>query len=542
MKLRLLFILLLPAAIACAQQAPPATDKPPKRIKNYKVPDGKEWAATIKPEDLKILVEKLASDTFAGRETGQEGQRMAADYIATQFKALDLPKVGERNSYFQPYEMQREVWTALNLKIGDQVFKKQDDFFAFPAYNSDNPLQNFKDVTFVGYGIEDEKYSDYTKADVEGKAVVFYDGEPVKEDISVITGVNRRSNWSLDWKKKVQLAKQKGAKMAFIIVPNFQDSQKRFRKLIASEWTAYTPAAEKQAADFINCIFISPEVANAMWGSKADKVKEAQASALLGEKLKAIKFKAPVEVKMDKDFKRVAGSNVLGFIEGSDPLLKKEYVFITAHYDHLGIVEGKMYPGADDNGSGSAAVIEIARAFAEAKQKGMGPKRSVVCMLVSGEEKGLLGSSFYTEYPIFPLNKTSADINIDMIGRTDDAHKDSSNYIYVIGADRLSQELHDINSENNAAYTKLKLDYKFNDPTDKNKYYERSDHYNFALHNIPVVFFFSGVHADYHKPTDTADKLDYNLIAKRAQLAFYTAWEVANYPTLLPLNEAVFRK
>jgi Zn-dependent M28 family amino/carboxypeptidase len=195
-----------------------------------------------------------------------------------------------------------------------------------------------------------------------------------------------------------------------------------------------------------------------------------------------------------------------------------------------------IYYGADDNGSGSSGVIEIARAFAEAKKQGKGPKRTVICMLVSGEEKGLLGSKYYTDVPLYPLDKTVVDVNIDMIGRVDERHADNPNYVYSIGSGRISTHLKDVCEMVNAERTKLELDYQYDRPDDPNRYYERSDHYNFAEKGIPVVFFFNGTHPDYHRPTDTADKINFDALAKRAQLAFYVAWEAANRPTGFPAD------
>ena len=255
-----------------------------------------------------------------------------------------------------------------------------------------------------------------------------------------------------------------------------------------------------------------------------------------GSKFSPIKVKSKVELRQDKESQMLEGSNVLAVIEGTDERLKKEYVFVTAHYDHLGMSDSTViYYGADDNASGTSGVIEIARAFAEAKKQGVGPKRTVVCMLVSGEEKGLLGSKYYTEFPIFPLDKTLVDINIDMIGRVDERHANNPDYIYVIGSDRISTTLHEINELVNKEQTKLELDYKFNAKDDPNHFYERSDHFNFAEKGIPIVFYFNGVHPDYHRPTDTADKINFDALAKRAKLAFFVAWEVANRPErLLP--------
>jgi Zn-dependent M28 family amino/carboxypeptidase len=204
--------------------------------------------------------------------------------------------------------------------------------------------------------------------------------------------------------------------------------------------------------------------------------------------------------------------------------------------DHLGKRDTVIYYGADDDGSGSTAVMEIAEAFAEAKKKGKGPRRTMVFMTVSGEEKGLWGSAYYTNNPVFPLEKTTVDLNIDMIGRIDATRKqgDSTNYVYVVGDDKVSSDLKVISEAANNANTKLELDYKFNDPKDPNRIYFRSDHYNFAQKGVPIIFYYDGMlGADYHKPTDTPDKINYELYAKRAKLVFFTAWEMANRDEML---------
>ncbi|WP_400078462.1 M28 family metallopeptidase [Winogradskyella sp. R77965] len=223
--------------------------------------------------------------------------------------------------------------------------------------------------------------------------------------------------------------------------------------------------------------------------------------------------------------------NIIAYIEGSE--YPNEYVYISAHSDHEGIIDGEIYNGADDNGSGTAAVLEMAEAFRSAVKDGHRPKRSIVFLHVTAEEVGLHGSRYYTENPIFPLKNTIATLNIDMIGRVDERHKDNENYIYVIGADRLSTELHYVVQEANSEFVNLNLDYKYNSENDPNRYYNRSDHYNFALKGIPVVFFFNGEHEDYTKPTDTADKINYPLLEKRTKLIFASAWYLANSPERL---------
>ncbi len=231
----------------------------------------------------------------------------------------------------------------------------------------------------------------------------------------------------------------------------------------------------------------------------------------------------------------VETENVAAIIKGSK--FPEEYIVISSHLDHIGIKNGEINNGADDDGSGTVALLEIAEAFKMAADVGQGPKRSLIFLHVTGEEKGLLGSSYYANNPLYPLAQTMTNLNVDMIGRTDPKREDKDpNYIYLIGADRLSQDLHDISEATNTKYTQFKLDYTFNEEKDPNRFYYRSDHYNFAKNNIPVIFYFSGTHEDYHKPGDTPDKIMYDLLAKRSQLIFYTAWELANRTDKIRLN------
>ncbi|WGK66341.1 M28 family metallopeptidase [Croceiramulus getboli] len=228
--------------------------------------------------------------------------------------------------------------------------------------------------------------------------------------------------------------------------------------------------------------------------------------------------------------------NVVAVLKGSEK--PEEYIVISAHLDHVGVnKDGEVYNGADDDGSGTVAILEIAEAFKKASDAGYPPKRSIAFLHVTGEERGLYGSKYYVENPIFPLANTVADLNIDMIGRQDEAHKEDDNYVYLIGSDKLSEELHNISATVNEKYTKLNLDYRYNDVNDPNRFYYRSDHYNFAKNNIPVIFYFNGVHEDYHKITDTPDKINYPLLAKRAQLVFVTAWELANRKERIKLDQ-----
>lgn len=218
--------------------------------------------------------------------------------------------------------------------------------------------------------------------------------------------------------------------------------------------------------------------------------------------------------------------NIWAYIEGSEK--PNEIVVVSAHYDHIGMKNGEVYNGADDDGSGTVALLEIAQAFQKAKNEGHGPKRSILILHVTGEEHGLHGSRYYSENPLFPIANTVADVNIDMIGRRDEAHAASNNYVYLIGSDYLSTDLYNICEDMNKKYVHLNIDYKYNDRKDPNRFYYRSDHYNFAKNGIPSVFIFNGTHADYHQASDEIDKIEFDALAKRTQLGFSIAWEIAN--------------
>ena len=235
-----------------------------------------------------------------------------------------------------------------------------------------------------------------------------------------------------------------------------------------------------------------------------------------------------------------ASENVLAFIEGSEK--PEEIIVISAHLDHVGVNNGEIYNGADDDGSGTVALLEIAEAFKMAADAGKGPKRSILFLHVTGEEKGLLGSKYYTQNPTFPLANTVCNLNIDMIGRIDARHKEDPNYVYLIGSDKLSTELHTLSENINKKYMNINLDYKYNDENDPNRFYYRSDHYNFAKNNVPIIFYFNGTHVDYHQPTDTPDKINYELLEKRTKLVFHTALEIANKETRIIADKAEVKK
>ena len=277
-------------------------------------------------------------------------------------------------------------------------------------------------------------------------------------------------------------------------------------------------------------------------GRKTGEEGQKLAAGFIADYYQKFKIPAPegedyfqkIPLEFFQGYSNAESENVWAWIEGAEN--PEEVLVISAHYDHLGKKGVEFYPGADDDASGTAAVMEIARLFQKAKNEGNGPKRSILFLHVTGEESGLYGSKYYTSHPIFSLEKTVANLNIDMIGRRDNKYKNDEDYVYLIGSDKLSEELHLLSENVNKNSTKLIFDYTFNSETDPNRFYYRSDHYNFSRNNFLVIFYFNGTHADYHRITDTPDKIDYPLLGKRAQLIFNTAWEIANLDKPLALN------
>lgn len=490
-----------------------------------------KYANTILAEDLKKHLEVIASDKFEGRETGRKGQKMAASYIQSEFQAAGVMP-GNNGKYFQEFPVIIQHSGGTDFAINDKNYGFLDDFYFYRGFKDTTFKTN--EIVFCGYGIDDSKYSDYKNVDVKGKIVMVLAGEPMRKGKSVITKTKEYSPWSLNWRMKLQAAKDHGAKAIFIIPENIQQNVLTLIHYIESPSMMLDtgePAKSKRLTNF----FISPKMADEILKESGYTVKGLRKQ--ITKKTITINCNATVYVNMHRETENLKSENVLGFIEGTDK--KDEVLILTAHYDHIGIDEknGEVYNGADDDGSGTVAIMEIAEAFAKAKAEGNGPRRSVLIMPVAGEEKGLLGSEYYSDNPVYPLDKTIADLNIDMIGRIDKKHDGNADYVYIIGSDMLSSELHQVNEQANTTYTNLELDYEFNTVDDPNRYYYRSDHYNFAKNNVPVIFYFNGVHADYHKSTDTVDKINYEKMEKITRLVFHTAWQLANQEKTIEVNK-----
>ncbi len=485
--------------------------------------DPQVYAQSITEEELKEHLYTYASDEFEGRDTGEPGQKLAVEYLKKEYVGLGIPAARSDGNYFQNVPLVISKLPKGSVSINGKEYENGKGLLTFTAATG-----TYNDIVYVNYGIEEGNYSDYTGVDVKGKIILMKAGEPRNADGTyMLSGSNEMSVWSNMSEsigKRMELASGKGAiGVLYFDEGNYGRFKNRFNYMQGQDSGSMGLKDEVQE-DFFS-FFIDAPVANAI----LPNIKSENTSKNVSVKL---------ILNIVSDSEEVESENVVAFIKGSEK--PDEYVIISAHLDHVGVnKEGEIFNGADDDGSGTVGVLEIAEAFKKAADDGHGPKRSVVFLHVTGEEKGLLGSKYYADHdPIFPLSQTVADLNIDMIGRIDPNREGDRNYIYLIGSDKLSTELHELSEEVNKKYMNIELDYTFNDENDPNRFYYRSDHYNFAKNNIPIIFYFNGTHADYHQPGDTPDKINYDLLENRTRLVFLTAWEIANRDARLKVDKA----
>lgn len=487
------------------------------------------FAATITPQDFRRHLEIIAADSLEGRDTGSPGERKAARYITGQFQKLGLKPVGTDGPYLQDIGLVRRSVSEAFVRVGKDPLEYGKQFFLAPgAYEFRQ--ETTRDVVFAGYGIDDEKYSELKDLNLKNKLVFVL---PLKEPKNAdgtyaISGTTKPSVWSdprLGPTRRAEALLAKGAQ-AVITLAGDTDEQ------AAALFERMKAGLSRASLSFRDEPNAARRLPNFMLNASAVKtlfnLDDAALAALRAGKPKPGSLTGKLGVKAVMDIQPLPASNIAGLLDGTDK--KEEVVVISAHYDHIGVnPQGQVFNGANDNGSGTVLVMELAEAFAEAARQGQRPRRSLLFLIVTGEEKGLLGSQYYSEHPLLPLQNTVADLNTDMVGRSDKPHEGKPDFIYVIGADKLSSELHTINEEANKKVG-LALDYTYNDPADPNRFYYRSDHYNFAKKGIPSIFYFNGTHPDYHGVGDDVEKINFESAVKSAKLVFYTAWELVNRP------------
>ena len=520
------------------------------------------YQATITPSELAGLLYVYADDYLAGRATGEPGQRFAALWLAGQYQAMGVEPKGtgaaegpyHPAAYLQPFRLEGDVTERADLTAartdGDVLaqsrFGAEPDGRVYLGFGGAQAVAPAP-VVFGGFGVQTDRYDDVTPLadeDLAGRWLLLLDGDP--------TGADGRSLATEDG-ETTRFGRNPLAKAAALLRRgNAQHNLAGVLIVAASDAAVASEAAERAGqtgslrlagaegeGGFVvpPAYVVAPSFADALLAPSGRTVAElrAQTSAAGAAdvfELADVRLAAQIE----KTTATVGTENVAAFVEGSDPVLKDEVVVISAHLDHVGGHdaggdEDAIYNGADDDGSGTVSILEIAEAFQAAKDAGHGPRRSVLFLHVTGEEMGLLGSSYYADVePLVPVENTVANLNIDMIGRHDPTRGfETTDYVYVIGGDLISQDLHDWNAAvNEATGTGLLLSDRFNSPDDPNQFFRRSDHWNFGKHDVPFIFYFTGTHEDYHGVGDEPSKIDYDRLARIARLVFGTAWEVAN--------------
>lgn len=474
--------------------------------------DPNRYITKITEEGLRDKLSILASDALEGRMTGTRGQKMAAAFIEHHFREIGL--TGPVNgSYLQKVPLSSLTPGEIYIQAGSDRFENYKDFF-YAGYLKTKSVQSAS-VIFAGTGTPEE----IAQVDIQNKSVII-----LLPDLKMETVFSSG--------KLVRSLTEKGA-LSVVLAPECTDQQ--FDKLNSSikEWFGKGALVLKgKNAGGLPAFVVRPAIAEKLMKTTYGKMKDAAEK----KQLKKIK-ESRINWSGSYSEIEIESENVLGLLEGTDK--KNELVVITAHFDHIGTNSDgpdKVNNGADDDGSGTSAVMQLAEVFAEAARTGNRPRRSILFMTVTGEEEGLFGSEWYVTNPVFPLQQIVVNLNIDMIGRTDPGHQKDRNYVYAIGSDKLSVDLHQLHEQINSNYTKLQLDYTYNDQNHPEQLYYRSDHWNFAKNNIPIIFYFDGIHEDYHKPSDEVSKIEFDILKKRTELVFHTAWAIANRESKLQIS------
>lgn len=490
---------------------------------------------SITMKESRAHVEILASDRFRGRETGKPGQWLAAKYIATEFANYGLLPPVQDASYYQNFSIQRsdleeaEFWIETQARYPRHqiTFALKTDFIPFSFTGEDNVTAP---VVFAGYGISAPEYGydDYKGIDVRDKIVLVLRHEPQEKDPKSVFNGARATKHAL-FEVKMENARRHGAAGILVVTDPLgghtilgpQGYWPSLQKGVPAQkrWQFASPLKKPR----LPSLWISVEAAETILRQDGPGLKQRQREIdehLVPQSADIKAVTVHVNVKIEKEIRET--QNVVAILAGSDPDLQDEVVLIGAHYDHIGVKNGLIHHGADDNASGTAGMLEIAEAFSEVPIK---PRRSILFVAFTAEELGLLGSEYYVENPIVPLQRTVTMINLDMISRN------AANTVTVVGSNR-SPELHEINL---SANDEIGLEFRY----DGERYFNRSDQASFAKYQIPVIFYNTDVHPDYHRPSDVARKINPGKLARISRLAFLVAWKVANVearPTFHPLK------
>lgn len=480
----------------------------------------------ITPGELRMHLQFLASEELGGRYTLSPSLGIAARYLASHLESYGFKGAGEHGDFLQTFQVVSAKPDAAKISLEITTKGKTNNYHFGDVYIAGAGSGEAQgQIVFVGSGISSpaQKLDDYSGMDVTGKIVLIAPGAPAWVDVSRLSDNEQgqgaaRAHGAIG---VLQLPSQR--MLEFMKSKGFQE------RAAGRESVRLARGSEGK----LPIITLGPTASEELLAACGLDLKSVYEAVSRKENLPPRKTNVSARMAVSIQLTRTTTQNVAAILEGTDPTLRNEYIVFSAHYDHLKTgPSGEIYPGADDDGSGTTAVLTIAHAMSLER-----PKRSVLVMFHAGEELGLLGSEYNTDFaPVVPLDKMVADLNIDMIGRSkpsgdkelEDEHLTDANTVYLVGSNRISQELHQISEDTNAQFQKMKLDYHYNDPNNPERIYFRSDHWNYAKHGIPIIFYFDGTHVDYHRPSDTVDKIDFSKLTKITRLVFETGWRLAN--------------
>lgn len=536
-------------------------------------------AASISAADLKVWLTQIASDEFEGRATFTEGLGLAASYIASELKAMGVKPGGDRGSYFQRVAVLGVKATSRNTVSvtvkGETRTFKDGEGITLPKNVGGKRTFTASDVEFVGYGatLPTLKVDDYAGRDVTGKVVVFLGpmGPKGAEAPATRRLLGGRARYATDVMKAVAsigpVAPPRPGAPAAPPAPAASPSPAAAAPpaMGGFDFRAPLPTPDFTTVERLDkaippAVSARDEFFEFLFSGSSTPYSELKDKASRQEPLPAVSLKGvSITFGIDVDYEVVRTQftrNVIGIVEGGDPKLKDTYVGFGAHYDHVGYAEGELvdtpvtemtpegkrrlgavgrvkagaasdriWNGADDDGSGTVTLLSLAKAFAT----GAKTKRSAIFIWHTGEERGLWGSRYFADHPTVPMDKIVAMLNMDMVGRNNQDKAEESNTVYLVGSDRISTELHNISEDaNDAVRPSMKIDYMMNDPADAEQVYYRSDHYPYAAKGVPIIFYTTGLHGDYHANTDGVEGIAFDKMARISHLMYETGRRVAN--------------
>jgi len=508
-------------------------------------PTAQRGVDTISATQMRDYLTFIASDEMEGRDTPSRGLDTTAKFIAMNLTRWGFKPAGDNGSYFQRIDLRRDRidGAQTRVELNGRVLTAGTDYL--PVGGSGNISGQ---LVFAGNGwfVKTKEIDAYKGLDAAGKVAVIF-GNPN----SPLRGVTRADlgKQGEDSMNPTDYARKVGA-VGIIYIPDYQylANWERFRQALMERGRTVVAKFQPQTGTPLPSIVVSPEVANSIFfGEKSTATAVFNAS--YGPSLPApfmLNASKTISLSISAKSEIIPTQNVVAIWEGSDPILKDEYVAVGAHYDHVGIcapgAADSICNGADDDGSGTTAILSMAEALAKAPTR---PKRSTIFVWHCGEEKGLWGSRYFTEYPTIPLDHVVAQLNIDMIGRskkegdTNPKNKDLTgpDAVYLIGSTMMSTELGELVQSVNKSYLNISYDTRYDDPADPHRFFYRSDHFNYARKGIPIIFFFDGEHEDYHQAGDSPDKIDYQKMEKITRTVYMTLWEVANRATRVKVDK-----